>query len=382
MADYYNILGLNRGASADEIKKAYRKAALKYHPDKNPGDPSAEKKFKEISEAYEVLSDDKKRQIYDQYGADALRGGMGAGAGGFSNMEDALRTFMGAFGGAGGGESIFDTFFGGGFGGAEAQAAEQGASKKINLTVSFTEAMRGVEKEVAITNFVTCNTCHGSGAKSSSHIKTCSKCGGSGYVHQSRGFFSMSAPCSNCHGRGQAISEYCPNCRGSGRVKEKETIKIKVPAGIDNGMRLRMSGFGDAGEGGGPRGDLYVFITVEPHEFFKREEDNVVVELPISFTEAALGCKKELPTPLGGTARLSISEGTQSGKILRVRGEGAPNVHGHGKGDLLVKVVVETPVGLSDKQKALLEEFHALAGEHNSPQRGSFLDKIKNFFGT
>jgi molecular chaperone DnaJ len=383
MSDYYEILGISRSATPDEIKKAYRKSALKYHPDRNPGDAQAEKKFKEISEAYEILSDEKKRQIYDQYGADALKGaGMGgAGMGGhagFSSMEEALRTFMGAFGGGGGGggESIFDSFFG-----FESDDAErQGASKKMNLSITFEEAMKGVEKEAALTNYITCSKCDGSGAASSDAVKKCNRCRGSGQIHQSRGFFSMTSVCPQCHGKGKTITDPCSDCHGDGRVKSKQHITIKVPPGVDTGMRLRMGGYGDAGEGGGAPGDLYVFLTVEPHSIFQREGDDVFVELPLSFSEAALGCKKELPTPHGGSCRISIPEGTQHGKTLRVKGEGAPNVHGRGKGDMLVKVSVETPVSLSDKQKDLLRQFGELEKEQNSPRKRSFFDKIKVFF--
>lgn len=388
MTDYYATLGIARGASPDEIKKAYRKAALKYHPDKNPGDAAAEKKFKEISEAYEVLSDEKKRQIYDQYGADAVRGGMGGmgGAGGmggqgFSSMEEALRTFMGAFGGGGGqGGSIFDSFFG-----YDSEAADtgarQGASKKMNLTISFEEAVKGVEKEIAITNYATCATCDGYGAASKSDIKRCSQCHGSGQIQQSRGFFTMSTPCPKCSGQGQTITKPCTECHGAGRTKKKQEVKLKVPAGIDSGMRLRMAGYGDAGVSGGPAGDLYVFINVQPHPVFERHGDDVLLELPLSFAEAALGCKKEIPTPRGEVAKLTVPEGTQTEKVLRVKGEGIQNVHGQGKGDLLVKVSVETPVRLSDKQKALLEEFASLETEKNSPRKSGFFDKVKSFFG-
>lgn len=382
MTDYYNVLGLARGASAEEIKKAYRKNALKYHPDKNPGDKESERKFKEISEAYEVLSDDKKRQIYDQYGADALRGGAGmgaGGAGGFSSMEEALRTFMGAFGGGGGGESIFDTFFG--FDGEGAHGgSQQGASKKMNLTLSFEEAIRGAEKEASITNYANCETCNGLGAANQSAIRTCSHCHGSGQVHQSRGFFSMTTPCPTCQGKGRTISDPCRTCRGAGRMKKKQTIQIKVPAGVDSGMRLRMSGYGDAGEGGGPPGDLYVYLNVTPHEIFQREGDDILIELPLTFTEATLGCKKEIPTPTGGTARLTIPEGTQMGKTFRVRGGGIPNVHGQGQGDLLVHVSIETPVDLNEKQKELLQAFAELESSQNSPRKRTFFDKLKGFF--
>ncbi|MFY7843286.1 MAG: molecular chaperone DnaJ [Rhabdochlamydiaceae bacterium] len=380
MTDYYSILEVNRSATQEEIKKAYRKKAIKYHPDKNPGDSQAEAKFKELSEAYEVLGDEKKRSLYDQYGADAVKNGAGFGGGGFENMEDALRTFMGAFGGGQGGGSIFDSLFGFEGGNFEGQGPKQGASKKMNLTISFEESVKGVEKEASITNYVSCQPCQGSGAASSSDIKKCTKCHGSGQVHQSHGFFSMSVACSSCRGAGKTIVNHCKECSGAGRTKKKQTIKIKVPAGVDNDMRLRMAGYGDAGEDGGPNGDLYVFIGVKPHPFFQRENDDVIVELPLSFTEAALGVKKEIPSPHGGYCKINIPEGTQTGKILRVRGEGIPNVHGRGKGDLMIKTTVETPINLSQKQKDLLEELAKLENKDNAPQKEGFLSKIKNFF--
>lgn len=385
MSDYYAVLGIAKGASQEEIKKAYRKNAVKYHPDKNPGDPKAELKFKEISEAYEVLSDDKKRQIYDQYGAEALKGagGMGGGgpAGGFSSMEEALRTFMGAFGGSGGGrggESIFDTFFG--YDSEEASSARQGASKKMNLTISFEEAVKGVEKEVAITNYVNCTSCNGSGAANPSAIKKCTRCKGSGQIQHNQGFFSMASTCNQCGGTGKMVTDPCKECRGAGQVKEKQRVSVKVPAGVDTGMRLRIGGYGDAGLGGGPAGDLYVYLNVSPHSVFSRQGDDAIIELPLSFTDAALGCKKEIPTPRGGSCRITIPEGTQTDKVLRVKAEGIPNVHGQGTGDLLVKVLVETPVGLSDKQKELLKTFAELETEQNSPRKRGFLDKLKGFF--
>ena len=389
MSDYYEALELSKGASQEEIKKAYRKSALKYHPDRNQGDKQAEKKFKEISEAYEVLGDEKKRQIYDQYGADALKGGgMGGGGehGGFSSMEEALRTFMNAFGGGGnggggggGGESIFDSFFGFDQQGSD-DSGREGASKKMNLSISFEEAMSGVEKEVVLNNFAICSKCDGSGAATANSVKKCTRCRGSGQVHQSRGFFTMSSVCPQCYGKGKTITDPCSDCHGNGRVKKKQQIKIKVPPGVDTGMRLRMSGYGDAGEAGGPAGDLYVFISVEPHSVFQREGDDISVELPLSFSEAALGCKKELPTAHRGSCRISIPEGTQSGKILRVKGEGSYNVHGRGKGDMLLKIIVETPVGLNEKQKEVLRQFAELEKEQNSPRKRSFFDKIKVFF--
>lgn len=381
MSDYYDVLEIQKGATAEEIKKAYRQKAIKFHPDKNPGDKEAEKRFKEISEAYEVLSDDKKREMYDRYGKDAVNGagGMGGG-GGFSSMDEAMRTFMGAFGGMGG-ESIFDSFFGGGNGGGSSHMQrQQGASKRVNITLNFEEAARGIDKELAINNYVSCTACNGKGAASPQGIKQCPRCRGAGQVTEQRGFFSMAMPCPQCHGNGQTITDPCKSCRGEGVVKEKQHVKVHIPAGVDTGMRLKMSGYGDAGPGGGPAGDLYVFIQVEPHKLFEREGDDILLDLPISFTEAALGCKKEVPSLFNHACRLTIPEGTQNGKVFRIKGEGFPNVHKHGKGDLLVKVFVETPTKLSDKQKELLTQFGELEGPGNLPKRKGFLDKIKELF--
>lgn len=387
MADYYEILEVPRAATADEIKKAYRKKAVQYHPDKNPGDAEAEKRFKEISEAYEVLSDEKKRQTYDRFGKEGLGGaaGMGGGAGGFSgfsSMEEALRTFMGAFGGGGGGgDSIFESYFGGtDYSGGAAQMRRQGASKRANVTISFAEAAKGTDKELIINNYVACKTCHGKGTTSAQGKKKCTRCGGAGQVYEQRGFFSMSMPCPQCHGEGEIITDPCNDCRGEGVVKEKQHVKIHIPAGVDNGMRLKMSGYGDAGHGGGPAGDLYVFINVEPHDIFERDGNDILLDLPISFTEAALGCKKDVPGLHSHTCRITIPEGTQNGKVFRVKNEGFPNVHGGGKGDLLVKIFVETPSQLSTKQKELLKEFADLQGPANLPKSKSFLDKIKEIF--
>ncbi|MDN3505316.1 MAG: molecular chaperone DnaJ [Rhabdochlamydiaceae bacterium] len=389
MSDYYKTLGVERNATADEIKKAYRKLAVKYHPDKNQGDATAEKKFKEVSEAYEILGNEEKRRMFDQYGESAFQGGMpgggfGGGGGGFSSMEEALRTFMGAFGGgqsggSGGGDSIFESFFGGGFdqGQGGGNFAQQGASKKTTVLISFSEAAKGVEKELFITNHINCETCGGNGAKSPSDIKSCGSCQGTGYVQHNRGFFSMSSTCPECHGAGKIISKPCADCHGAGKVKKKRKVKIPIPAGVDNGMRLKMAGYGDAGENGGPPGDLYVYVQVQEDEFFIRDGDDVIIDLPLSFSDAALGCKKEIPTPLDGTYRINIPEGTQSGKVFRVRSQGLPNVHGQGKGDLLVRVHLETPVHLNEKQKKVMQEFGDMEEPKNSPRRKTFFDKLK-----
>lgn len=379
MADYYDVLEIQKTASPEEVKKAYRKKALQYHPDRNPGDKEAEKRFKEISEAYEVLSDETKRKTYDRYGKEGMQGFASGQRGGYSSMDEALRTFMDAFGG-GGGESIFESFFGGFGGGSQAHSARQGASKRVNLTISFEEAARGVEKELAITNLVACKTCNGKGAKSANGIKTCSKCNGNGQVFEQRGFFSMSMGCPQCHGEGRVIADPCSSCHGQGMVKEKQNTKVHIPAGVDSGMRLKMSGYGDAGAGGGPPGDLYIFIQVNPHEVFEREGNDVILTLPVSFCEAALGCKKTVPSPLNHSCRIVIPEGTQNGKIFRVKGEGMANVHGRGKGDLLVKIFVETPSQLSARQQELLKEFATLEGPANLPKSDSFWGKIKGFF--
>ena len=384
MTDYYEILEVSRNATADEIKKSYRKKALQFHPDKNPGDAQAEKRFKEVSEAYEVLSDDQKRQVYDRYGKEGLSGaGGGPGMQGFSSMDEALRTFMGAFGMGGGGESIFDFFGGGGggdFGGDAGRGVRQGASKRVNITISFEEAARGADKELVISNYVKCTTCDGKGASNPQAVKTCTRCSGRGQISEQRGFFNMTTACPTCHGEGKIITDPCKNCRGQGVVKEKQHVKIHIPAGVDSGMRLKMNGYGDAGQNGGPSGDLYVFITVESHDLFDREGNDILLDLPISFTEAALGCKKEVPSLFNHTCRITIPEGTQNGKIFRVKAEGFPNVNGRGKGDLLVRIYVETPTGLNDSQKEMLTKFAETEGVDNLPKRNGFLNKIKGFF--
>jgi molecular chaperone DnaJ len=382
MSDYYQTLGVDKSATQEEIKKAYRKLAVKYHPDKNRGNPAAEAKFKEVSEAYEVLKDEKKRRTYDQFGKEGVNsmGGPG-GAGGFSSMEEALRTFMNDFGGGGGGGSIFDSFFGGGFDhGTGGPHPTQGTSKQAQISITFEEAIFGATKEIYITNLATCESCHGSKAQSKSDIKKCSLCRGSGQVVESRGFFSMSSPCPQCRGSGQIITRPCTECQGQGMVRKKQRVKINIPAGVDNGVRLKMHGFGDAGEHGGPSGDLYVFIQVKPHDVFVRQGDDLVVELPISLAEAALGTKKDIPSLNQTHSKITIPAGTQSSKLLRIKHEGVPRLGTSGRGDLLIKVIVETPQNLTPKQKELLKAFHESETVDNFPQKKSFMNKFKSFF--
>ena len=383
MSDYYSILGVSQTASPEEIKKAYRKKALNHHPDKTPDDPHAEKLFKKVSEAYEVLSDEQKRKIYDQYGEDGLKGfGSGGAQGGFSSMEEALRTFMGAFGGGGAGDSIFESFFGGGSSQEGFSEARQGASKKVGITIRFEEAAEGCTKELAIQNFVSCGSCNGRGAVNPSDIQTCPTCQGQGQVFQSRGFFSMSSTCPRCKGTAQIIRNPCSSCRGEGRVKERQKVKVGIPAGVDSGMRLKMSGYGDAGVNGGPNGDLYVFIEVAPHEAFTRQGDDVYLDLLITFTEAALGTTKEVPTILNEKCRVVIPKGTQNGKCLSVKNKGVPNVHGNGSGSLILRIKVETPVNLSTEQEELLLAFQKLETTQSHPQKKSYLEKMRDIIST
>lgn len=382
MADYYQILGISKNATATEIKKAYRKKALEVHPDKNPNNKNAEAQFKQVSEAYEVLSDQNKRQMYDQYGEEGFKhaAGMGGGQQGFSaaSMEEALRTFMGAFGsGRANSGGIFDAFFESGFSESGARA---GASKKVSLTITFEEAIKGVTKEISISNYSLCETCEGSGAKNPSSISTCSTCGGQGSIHQNRSIFSMSSTCPACHGAGRVITIPCPKCQGIGRLKKRKHVKVTIPAGVDNGMRLKVNNAGDAGVGGGPAGDLYVDIQVETHEFFLRDGDDVILQLAITFAEASLGTKKEILTPLSGSYLITIPAGTQSGKILSVRGHGAPNVYGNGQGDLLVKIQVDTPTQLNDRQKELLEEFSKIENAKNPTKGNSLFGRMRQLF--
>ncbi len=374
--DYYEILGLNRDATDEQIKKAYRKLAMKYHPDRNPDDKSAEEKFKEAKEAYEILSDSQKRAAYDQFGhagvdPSAGGGGFRGGAGGFGDFAD-------AFG------DIFGDIFGGSGGGGRGGRSNvfRGADLRYNLEVSLEDAARGTETKIRIPTMETCETCHGSGAKAGTQPKTCPTCGGAGQVRIQQGFFSIQQTCPKCHGTGRYIPDPCTTCHGSGRIKQHKTLTVKIPAGIDEGDRLRLSGEGEHGVNGGPPGDLYVQISIRPHPVFQRDGNDLHCEMPISFTTAALGGEIEIPT-LDGAASIRIPAETQSGKVFRLRGKGIRGLRSSAAGDLMCHVVVETPVNLTEQQKELLREFDSLSqkdsARHN-PRSKSWMDKVKDFF--
>lgn len=383
--DYYEVLGVNRNASEDDIKKAYRKLALKYHPDRNPGDHTAEEKFKELGEAYECLSNPQKRSLYDQYGHEAFAGARGGGGFG-GGFHDPFEIFREVFGGAGG--SIFEEFFGGGdiHGGRGRRGGPQrGSDLRYEMEITFEEAVFGTEKEIKISKLDNCGGCDGTGAAPGSGLKECSACGGRGQIVSSRGFFTMAQTCPRCHGAGRIVEKPCPKCRGEGRLEKQSTIKVRIPAGVDTGSRLRSAGNGESGMRGGPPGDLYIVLHVRQHELFLRQGDDVLCEVPISFVTATLGGEVEVPTLDANakrirTASLKIPAGTQSGSVFRLKGKGVPNVQGYGRGDQQVRVMVEVPTRLNSAQKKKLQEFAELCGEDTNPMSKSFFDKLKNLF--
>jgi molecular chaperone DnaJ len=369
--DYYEMLGVSRSASQDELKKAYRKLAMKYHPDRNPGDKEAEDKFKEISEAYEVLSDEGKRRQYDQYGHEAFtRKGGGPTSG---HNVDPFDLFSQMFGGGGGG--IFDGIFGGG----GRSGPRQGADLRYDLEIDFEEAVFGTEKRITIPQEVACERCGGSGAEAGTGKRTCPRCQGQGQVRVVQGFFSVSQPCPECQGQGEVIENPCRKCHGEGRVNQRKTIPIRIPAGVDTGVQLRVSGAGQAGRRGGPSGDLRVVIHVRSHDIFTREEEDIFCEVPIPFHIAALGGKVKVPT-LNGATEIRIPPGTQSGARFRLRGKGIPSLRGHGRGDQHVRVYVEVPTKLDSAQKEKLQEFADVCVDSVHPKWRAFLDKAKRFF--
>ncbi|QLE86393.1 MULTISPECIES: molecular chaperone DnaJ [Shewanella] len=369
--DYYEVLGVGRDASEREIKKSYKRLAMKFHPDRNPGDKTAEKNFKEAKEAYEILTDSDKKAAYDQFGhagVDPNRGGGGFGGGGAD--------FGDVFG------DVFGDIFGGGRRGGGQRQAARGSDLRYNLELSLEEAVKGLSKELRIPTLVGCDSCDGSGAKKGSSPTTCGTCHGQGQVQMRQGFFAVQQACPTCHGRGKIIKDPCNKCHGEGRVEKSKTLSVKIPAGVDTGDRIRLSGEGEAGEFGAPPGDLYVQVTVREHAIFVRDGNNLYCEVPISFSTAALGGEIEVPT-LDGKVNLKIPSETQTGRMFRMRGKGVKSVRSHAVGDLLCKVVMETPVNLSDKQKELLREFdETLTGssKKHSPKAEGFFDGVKKFF--
>ncbi|QAU33607.1 molecular chaperone DnaJ [Janthinobacterium sp. 17J80-10] len=374
--DFYEVLGVGKNASDDDIKKAYRKLAMKYHPDRNPDSKGAEEKFKEAKEAYEMLSDPQKKEAYDRYGHAGVDPNMGAG--GFGGGAGA-GGFADAFG------DIFGDIFGnarGGRGGAGGPQVYRGADLRYNLDITLEQAAHGFDTTIRVPSWDGCDVCHGSGAKPGTQPTTCPTCGGHGQVRMQQGFFSIQQTCPKCHGTGKIIPEPCTSCGGAGRIKRNKTLEVKIPAGIDDGMRIRSSGNGEPGMNGGPPGDLYVEIHIKQHTVFQRDGDDLHCEIPISFAKAAIGGEVEVPT-LSGKASFSLPEGTQTGKTFRLRGKGIKGVRSGYPGDLFCHVVVETPVKLTEKQKELLRELDRLTNEGGSkhnPQSKSWMDKVKGFF--
>ena len=374
--DYYEVMGVPKNASEDEIKKAYRKLAKQYHPDLNPGNKEAEEKFKEVNEAYEVLSDKEKRARYDQFGHAGVDPNFGGGPGGGD-----------PFGGVDIGD-IFGSFFGGGFGGARRQAnpnaPRRGSDAEAVLTISFEEAAKGCKKQVSYAVVDSCESCHGTGAEPGTQSRTCPQCNGTGQVRISQrtpfGVVQTSRGCDKCGGTGKVIEHPCRSCNGTGRVRRQKNIEVTIPAGIDDEQVLNVSGHGNAGYNGGPAGDLHVYVTVRPHPIFERRGNDVWCEMPITFTQAALGAEVTVPT-LDGRVSYRVYEGTQPGDVFKLRGKGIPNINGRGRGDQYVRVTIEVPKNLSAKQKELLREFEKSAGDKNYQKRKGFFDKIKEMFG-
>lgn len=361
--DYYEVLGVVRNASEADIKKAYRRVAMKYHPDRNPDDPAAEEKFKEASEAYEILSDAQKRAAYDQFGHEGVAGAAGGGAGGFGSFSD-----------------IFGDVFGDIFGGGRSRGGpRRGSDLQYTIELDLEEAVRGVTKKIKIPTLVSCEECDGSGAKPGTKPDKCGTCGGVGQVRMTQGFFQVQQTCPKCRGKGTIISDPCTSCHGAGRQEEVKTLSVKIPPGVDTGDRIRLSGEGEAGPAGGPAGDLYVQMMVREHDIFQRDGRNLYCEVPISIVDAALGGELEVPT-LGGRVKLKVPPETQTGRLFRLRGKGVNSVRGGGPGDLLCRVVVETPVNLNARQKELLRDLQGdLEGDTHSPRKSSWFEGVKRF---
>jgi molecular chaperone DnaJ len=374
-ADFYETLGVAKTADEKELKSAFRKMAMKYHPDKNPGDAEAEKKFKELNEAYETLKDPQKRAAYDRYGHAAFeQGGMGGGFGG------------GGFGGGaqGGFSDIFEDIFGEMMGGGRARRSaggrERGADLRYNMEISLEEAYTGKTAQIRVPTSITCDVCSGSGAKPGTQPKTCGTCQGSGRVRASQGFFSVERTCPTCHGRGQTITDPCTKCHGQGRVTEERSLSVNIPAGIEDGTRIRLQGEGEAGARGGPAGDLYIFLSVTPHEFFQRDGADLYCAVPISMTTAALGGTFDVGTLDGSKSRVSVPEGTQAGKQFRLKGKGMPVLRSSQTGDLYIQIGIETPQKLTKRQRELLQEFEEISSKENNPESTGFFARMKEFF--
>ncbi|MDX1923246.1 MAG: molecular chaperone DnaJ [Alphaproteobacteria bacterium] len=380
--DYYELLSVSRDASGDEVKRAYRKLAMQYHPDKNPGDKTAEVKFREITEAYQILSDDQKRAAYDRYGHAAFEQGSPFGGGGMGGFD-----FNGFPGGL---SDILNEVFGEMMGGGQGRSptgAQRGNDVRYDLEITLEEAFKGIEKNIKVATPLTCETCKGNGAKPGTTPSTCKQCGGAGKVRIQQGFFLMERTCPVCSGAGRVIEDACKDCRGQGRVRKERTLKISVPAGVDTGTRIRIAGEGEAGLRGGAMGDLYVFITVKPHAFLHREGANLLARMPVSFVLASLGGTLEVPTLDGRPANLTLPEGAQNGQQFRLKGQGMTTLQQARtrgevtRGDLFVEISIETPVNLTAKQKQLLEEFDTLSeAKKNNPVTHGFLEKVKTFF--
>jgi molecular chaperone DnaJ len=371
MADYYKLLGVEKNASQDDLKKAYRKLAMKYHPDKNPGDKESEKKFKEINAAYDILKDEKKRQMYDQYG----EAGLNAGSSGFGGGR-------GGFEFAGGFSDIFDDLFGAFTGQARGgkKQAQRGSDLRYNLDISLEEAYRGESVTIQVPSLSSCETCDGSGSADGKKPETCHTCGGSGRVRVQQGFFVMEKACGTCDGTGHIIKNPCKTCKGSGRVRKNKNLSVKIPKSVEEGTRIRLSGEGEAGANGAPSGDLYIFISIKPHQLFKKEGADLFCEVPIKMTTAALGGEIVVPTIDGSKAKIKIPAGTQAGDQFRLRGKGMTRMGTDDPlGDMYVETKIETPVNLSKRQKELLNEFETLSKE-NSPESDGFFGRVKEFF--